>query len=99
MMRFALLLLLPLLTACMGGGAGGGMVLSDSAAGFGGGPIGNRPTFDAPSNHRSFALLLNNERGERQVMQVTEDQRLNQAAYDHAQDMVAHGYLSHTDRS
>lgn len=92
-MRYLALLMIPLLASC--GGGTGGYALSEPPD-LGGLP---KPPFEQPTTHSGFALLLNAERGGANVTRVTEDSRLSAAARAHAQDMVRHGYLSHTDRN
>jgi hypothetical protein len=96
-MRYAALAALAMLSACMGGDSA--MVLSDPPdLNPGGGQGGAIDQPDGPLGHAGFAILLNDERAAGGVAVVREHPLLNQAAQLHAEDMVAHDYLSHTDR-
>ncbi|SMY08558.1 CAP domain-containing protein [Flavimaricola marinus] len=97
-MRTWSLLALPLLSACAAAGVAnpvqttvlGTSAVSDSA--------NIAPLPAAPDNlgHESFGILLNDTRGGFDVLPVTENDLLNEAATLHAQDMVENDYLSHT---
>lgn len=94
-MRRSTMFLLPFVSACMGGAHP--VVLDDAATAPGiRDPIVGEVT-ELPLGHDGFALLLNDERIAGGVATVSEDGRLSRAAQLHAQDMVTHDYLSHTD--
>jgi hypothetical protein len=85
---------LTMLTACMGGPASVEIGGSPPASLEGPGVALDDPQ---PLGHAGFGLLLNDVRDANGVTLVMEDPLLNQAAQDHAADMVANDYLSHVD--
>lgn len=64
--------------------------------------VSDTPRFETPAaapddlGNVSFGLLINDERGDRDVLPLTENALLNEAASLHAEDMVENDYLSHT---
>jgi len=92
------LLALPLLAAC-GGGGGAPTVLGDVSVIEGGLSVDDGPGFPGagPLGHDGFVLLLNDERAQGGIRAVAQNAILTSVAQDHAEDMIARDYLSHTD--
>lgn len=89
-----------------GGGGGGGTTPSAASSLIPSSPTttpttGSSGGTTAPAtvNNLSFAGMLNNVRAQNGAGNVTHDSRLTAAAQGHADDMLAHNYLSHTGRN
>ena len=90
--------LLPFMTACMSGV--NPLVLATGTTADISTGVDDVDLPGTPQTHEAFAILLNVERssaGVGGVVELVEDSRLSQAAQGHALDMLANGYLSHTD--
>lgn len=94
-MRTWSLLGLVFLASCGAVGTAPTVVLSE----FDVNPAGGRsaqPQSSEVLGNVSFGILLNDERGQMNVLPVVENALLNEAAAGHAQDMVENDYVSHT---
>lgn len=95
-MRVSALLLIAPMSACMTVLPDDQIVLDTAQTQDGGQVAGPGPETSISAGSESFAVILNDERGDVSLMPVLADERLVQAAQDHAEDMVDQGYLSHT---
>lgn len=67
-------------------------------SGGGGSASTSSPQQVSYDGSESFAVILNDERGELRLVPVVPDARLTAAAQSHAEDMAENNYLSHVGR-
>ena len=102
-MRTWSLLALPLLSACAAAGPIASATSTSTPTVLGTTDVAEPanlaplPTASENLGHQSFGILLNDTRGDYDVLPVVANDILMEAATLHAQDMVENDYLSHTD--
>lgn len=95
-MRALILLAVLPLSACMTVVPMGQVVLDSVATNGSPSQFGSSQNQNPDVGTESFGVLVNNERGELELVPVVEHELLTEAAQLHAEDMVENNYLSHT---